>query len=401
MYKINLFQNLKSPQNPQTISIEDYIYYVKNGINQSNVLKGRNHIKGSKRYNFYKRSGLCVTHNFLFSWHKQDSNIISSTGLLYFDMDVDFDISCLDQSKIYIRHKSFGGKGDAIIVRTRGITANNFNESYDSIAESLGIAGRFDTSAKKKSQFTVVSYDPDLYFNPESYVFSASEKVSFKGNMSSSSNLPRNDTFYENSSSRIPYRTTNAGDYVNDNEEYQIFPDGIMTAKINIPRNIQIGNRAKILISIVNQVAALNWALTFDQILERALQINNIMTKEPLLYQQVVGIVKSIWRYKQEGTLKPYNNKMRKVIFNAKSTLSKEDKVSIVNKEVGKIKVSKTKNRIHDVIQVWNKPEKITQKKIAVEATLGLATVKRYWSEFDMLVKDINARVKSNNGSVT
>ena len=70
--------------------------------------------------------------------------------------------------------------------------------------------------------------------------------------------------------------------------------------------------------------------------------------------------------------------------------LTKEDKVSIVNKEVGVMRTKKTKQRIHDAIQSWNKTEKITADKVAQELSLGEATVGRHWREFKILIQDVN-----------
>jgi hypothetical protein len=167
-----------------------------------------------------------------------------------------------------------------------------------------------------------------------------------------------------------------------------VFPEGIGTARIDIPRNISIGSRTRVLMAIMNQVVALNPMQTQEQILNRALVFNSIITKEPLGYEKVIGIVSSIVRYNKEGTLTPINNKIRKVIFNEKSRLSREEKVAIVNKEVGAIRTERTKQRIYNAIEGWNVPDKITAKKIAIVLNLGLSTVKRYWPEFKALVKD-------------
>jgi hypothetical protein len=340
VYQINLFKNLKSPNNPVIITSRDYINYVQNGKDEQQVLTARNNGKGSKLYDSLKQSRFCVTHNFLFKDYKKDCNIISSTGLLYFDIDSDFDFSSIDNSKVYIHHKSFGGNGCAIIVQASGITTSNFKSSYLAIAHDLGISSCIDDNAIKKSQYTVLSYDPNLYYYDNSFVFTAteSEKVSFRSNMLSSSYLPANDTLLKTSNSTLPYRNTNAGDYVESNKEYQVFPEGIGTARIDIPRNISIGSRTRVLMAIMNQVVALNPMQTQEQILNRALVFNSIITKEPLGYEKVIGIVSSIVRYNKEGTLTPINNKIRKVIFNEKSRLSREEKVAIVNKEVGAIR---------------------------------------------------------------
>ena len=389
MYRINLFRNLKSPENPKTISIGDYVEYVRNGINPEQVLTARFYAKGSPLYQRYKEQRPCVTHNFIFDSYKKDTNIVSSTGLLYYDIDQPIDANILDQSKTFIHHKSFGGVGESIIIKAEGITPENFKDNYIAISTELGIKNYIDINAVKKSQYTVLSYDPHLFFNQDSYVFTATEKLSFRGNMYPTPNLPTNDSFLNN----YKYRLTNASEYVDKNKLYEVFAEGISVAKIHIPRNVPVGNRTVVLMAIANQLLSLNTFLTFDHTLEKLLAINNIITNEPLPYKEVWGIAKSIYKYKEEGTLKPIPNKIRKVIFNEDCDLTREEKVTIVNQEVGKMRVDKTKQHIHDAVVQWNKKEKITAKKIAKEIGKGIATVNRYWPEFKILVNEFNVTI--------
>ena len=394
MYKINLYENLRSPKNPKVISIDQYVDFIKNGINETQVLTARCYGKGTKLYDNIKVNRLCVTHNFLFDKHKCDENIISSTGLLYYDVDTAIDIDSLDTSKIFIYHKSLGGVGSSIIIKANGITINNFYESYKSIATELGIADLVDVNAIKKTQSTVISYDPDVFNNLDSYVFTATEKLSFSSNISSflPFYLPRNDSFLNKK-----YRNTNASasDYVTIDKLYEVFPDGILTAKINIPRNIQIGNRTRVLMAIIQQMVSLNPNSTYEETLNRANGINHIFTLYPLADNVVEGIVKSIIKYRDNQTLNPILNKVRKVIFNADCKLSRQEKMDVVNKEVGAMRTQKTKQLIYDTIENWNKPEKITGKKIAEEIDMGIATVNRHLKEFKDLINGYNLKLKN------
>lgn len=397
MYRINFYRNLKSPQKPQTISIDDYINYIQNGFNEGEVLEARLYEKGTPPYDKIKHNRVCVNYNFLFDGHRCNARIKSPTGLIYYDIDKKFNIDSLDKSKVFILHKSFGGAGYVLIVQVSGITVENFEETYFDIAEMLGISQCMDYSSIKKTQSTVLSYDPNLTFNPDSYVFTATEKLSFSGNMSFSSNLPANDNFLHNNVGfKSLFRITNASDFVESDKLYQVFPDGVMTAKIDIPRNIPIGKRHSVLIAITNQIVSLNPHLTPDQALDKVLGVNNIFTNEPLPYNEVLGIVRSICTYKEQKTLKPINNKIRKVIFNVGCNLSKEEKTSIVNKEVGRMRVSKTKQQIHDTVMEWNSNQKITASKVAVMIGRSLPTVNRYWSEFKILAKELNSKLRKN-----
>lgn len=390
MYPINLFRNVKTPQNPQIISIETYVNHIQNGFSQSDVLRARVYGKGSPLYDRIKENQPCVTLNFLFEGQKSDATIASPTGLLYFDIDDTSKLPALDNSKIYIQHASFGGLGKSIIVQASGITKENFKDSYKSIASELGIADCMDINAIKKTQYTVLSYDPNIIFNPNSFVFTATENPSFSSNMYPSQNLTLNDRKITPEQPRIPFRMTNASDFVNPNEDYQVFPEGLETAKIILPKNTPKGMRTKKLMAITHQYVALNPQKDFDSIFQMISGVNVYFTNEPLTEKEVYGIVKSIFKYKEDGTLKPINNKVRKVVFSDKCKLSKEEKVTIVNKEVGKMRVECTKQKIHDAIVNWNHSEKITSERIAIEIGMGIATVGRYWPEFKELAIKVN-----------
>ena len=396
MYKINLFNNLKSPKNPQIISIENYIQFVKEGIDVQKLLAIRLFGKHAQEYIKYKEKRLCVTHNFLFNGIKRNSNIISSTGLLYFDIDTEsFEINSIDKSKVFIFHKSFGGIGSSIIIRAKGITYFNFKESCKFIAKDLGIANYIDINAIKETQFTVLSYDPNLFYNNEAYEYSA-EKVSFSNDMFSSFNSFRNDTNFDENKLISNYRISNASDYVQEENQYEVFPEGIQTALMNIPSKVSIGSRSKVLMAIVNQMVALNKFLSYEKVLDKSLAINNIFTSEPLTYKEVLSIVGSIYRYKNEGTLTLILNKKRKIIFNKNCGYTREDKIAIVNKEVGAMRTAKTKGRIKNAIDEWQMSEKITAKKIARNLNLGIGTVKRYWPEFKNVAQDYNRKLKQS-----
>ena len=328
MYKINLFKNYKTPFNPITINLEQYVDWLTKGHNKEKVITARLYKKGELLYNKEKETSLCVNFNFLFDKYRSDKHIISSTGLLYYDFDsadAITSLSKIDKNKILLLNKSFGGNGYSMVVKANGITKENFNVSYVSIATELGINNLFDASAVKKIQPTVLSFDSDAIYNPDSIVFNAinTEKVSFSSNMSSFLYFPRNDTFFKYNSNS--FRITNASDYVDENNVYQVFSDGISVAKIDIPRNIPVGNRTKTIMAIANQVITINPWINFEEALKRILSFNDIITKERLTYNEIVGIVKRLFKYKAEGTLKPINNKIRNLDENLYNAFVKFD----------------------------------------------------------------------------
>ena len=126
----------------------------------------------------------------------------------------------------------------------------------------------------------------------------------------------------------------------------------------------------------------------------KACNLNKIITDSPLEHHEVVGVVNSVFKYKMNGTLKPINNKNRKVIFNEKSKLTKHEKITISNQEIGKLRTELTKKKIHEAILNWDSKERLTAKSVAKRIQMGVSTVKRYWPEYKELIKHQNQEVK-------
>lgn len=391
MLQLDYFKNVRSPQCEKQITITEYINIIKSGFEVDKIERARQVGKGQV-YDNIKMNRPCVSFNFHFDGYKENKKIIGSTGLLYFDIDgIGMDELCqLDYSKVYIAHKSFGGKGTSIIVKVSGITTDNFKDAYMYIAKQLAIEDIIDMNAVKMVQSTVLSFDASIYINDEAFCFVIKEKVSFREELRKKGGIyPWNDTFLKNNYLG-PLRNTNAGDYVPADLAYKVFPEKIDTAKVVIPRNIREGNRSNVLLAELNNLVFLNPMLTYNQVLERAFQLHQINTNNRLPVSEVEKIAKSIWKYKMDGSLKPINNQPRTVIFNPTCKYSREEKIGIVNAEVGKIKSNKTKLRIQEVIETWDAPEKITIKTVAAKVYLSEVRLKHYWKFFKEKVKEIN-----------
>lgn len=420
MLKLNYFKNVRSPRCLDYITITDYIQKIKSGYEIEKIQEARESGKGQV-YDRIKLNRSCVSFNFLFKDSKENKNIQASTGLLYFDIDgIGLDeLYKLDFTKVYIAHKSFGGKGTSIIVKASGINPDNFKDACLYIAAELGIADVIDMNAMKMVQSTVLSYDPDTYTNDDAYIFSMEEKVSFHRELRRQEGIstknekvsfreelrreegisPMNDTFLKSQYSG-PLRNSNAGDNVPEGLDYKVFPERINTAHVIIPRNIKEGNRTNVLIAQLNNLLALNPSMTYKQVLERAFQLHHINTNNRLNFGEVEKIVKSVWGYKVDGTLKPIYNKPRTVIFHPTCKLSKEEKIGIVNVEVGKIRSNKTKLRIQEAIETWDVQEKITIKAVAVKLDMSEVTVKRYWASFKEQAKRIKLQQRCSKASI-
>jgi hypothetical protein len=192
-------------------------------------------------------------------------------------------------------------------------------------------------------------------------------------------------------------RTSNASEYVTNGELYQVFPEKIKIAQINLPQGIEYSKREKVFYSIGLQYLALNENIKENLLYDYLQSINKAPhVNVPLSTQTITKLVSMIFNRKdKEGELQLIPNKERTIIFNDMYNLTQKEKINIVNKEKGLLKQQRTKQTIYQAIEGWSGSTKITTAGIAESTGLSLRTVKTYWSEFKEYVSDLNKELKS------
>lgn len=194
-------------------------------------------------------------------------------------------------------------------------------------------------------------------------------------------------------------RMTNASDYITNGEAYQVFPNGIKVCQINLPQGIEYSKREKYIYSVGLMCLSLNPDATQNMIYDFLLSItiNKKVMLTELSSVSLGKLIQMIFKEKEKvGTLELIKNKERKIIFDDKYNLSKNDKIEIVNKEMGLLKKQQTTDRIYSAIVDWNQPTKITAELIAKDVGMSLRTVKTYWNLFKEIVKDYNNNLKAS-----
>jgi len=358
----------------------------------------------------------CVSWNFRFDRRRTNENVTCSTGYLYFDIDKEgFTIDRMDKSKIFACWSSLSNIGKSVLVRVSGITSRNFECNYTLIAQDLGIEEIIDLGSKKIVQANVLSYDPGIYINYDSHVYMASEpeqvtlnnkreavalvatslieeeKVQDK-KVSSGTNIreekkkkyirPR-DTFF---------RYSNIDAYV-ENDGFKSYKEGVPVICLYLPATISRGKRRRTLLPYCNDLVFLNPDIEQEEIQDHIMYRNSLRCSPPLEEKEIRYIVNLVFKAKVNGILKPRGEKVRKVLFGSKCGMDKHDKQSYSAKMGQEWKKEDTRQLIYDTIEACT-AKKITAKKIASEAGLGIATVKRYWSELKEFVKSINEERK-------
>jgi hypothetical protein len=410
MNKLNLYNNVSSPSVVKDVSVGDWFSMIK-GSDYSDLIMGAR--SGELDYEKVKSSQMpCVTYNFLYDSYKKDSNIISPTGLIYFDIDdPSFNPDSVDKSKVYAMYRSFGGLGWAIIVKVDGLTKENFAYNYTLIAKNIGAEGFVDINARKASQFSILSFDKDIYVNDNTITFVAEQTkhtpkpfpIHIKsGILRGLGGVAKPNVLCEDMDpTDIPLRFDNLGD-IEFEGDFTANWDGYDWVKCWIPMKKTLSNRNSTLLSYCNNLVWLNPHITKERTIRIMYSVNEIAFVEPLNKKKVLGIVDSIFTYLSEGSLRPLvNNKKRKIVFKKKSDLTADDKRSIVLALCTEKRVKDTREKIYSILENWDfeKYGRVSSLKVYNNFPISKNTVEKYWKEFKGYAGTLNESFES--GSIT
>jgi hypothetical protein len=423
-YSISQYKNVKSPNVDRITSSEQFLFRTKNGDeNLEQILIAREAGKGSEEYNRIKTEVLTTFRfNFMFATSASNANITLPTGLIYIDVD-SIDI-IPNNDYIYAKWKSLSNTGYGLLVKVENLNQLNFKDSYATISKLIGIES--DLNAAKPTQQTVLSFDNDLFLNNNSIVFDCKatsplspsinptnsftnskviklpikqelkeidNKVSYQPILKKEEGrkgIDRDDTCFQKSNYKI--RFNNIDDYFEDDAmEYIVFDEKKSICNPFIPRSIREGTRNKTVFFLLSQYALLN-PLAGIKFLNAIGETINSSGFFLLPKQELNAIVMSVLKKRKEGTLQLFLNQERKIIFNPKAKMNRKEKMQIVNRELGKIKSSKTQNRIYQIIENWDfeNDGDIIQKKVAIKVDTSLTTIKRYWHFFKEFVIEVS-----------
>jgi len=175
---MNKFKNHKFVEN---ISIEEYIRLIKEGFKVPEIEAIRKLTKGDALYVHLKKDRPTIAMHSIYGMGidgtitRDEDCLIGYTNLMYFDIDLpNFEIPEEIYAKAYIIHRSTGGKGWGIIVKVNSINKLTFKPTYAHIGDyELGIP--WDKACNDISRVSFLSYDPDIYINPNAPIFEECE----------------------------------------------------------------------------------------------------------------------------------------------------------------------------------------------------------------------------------
>lgn len=394
----SLFKNIKSPTPIEQIDIYEFIDTVKSpdSYTKSKILKARElKLHGKEQeYNRVKSSIPCYTLNFSFTNRKSNKNIDKATGVIYIDVDNETNID-LSNPLIFASWHSLSGKGRGVLVKVNGLSISNFKDTYKDISKKLGI--KSDIRASKATQYTVLSYDPNIYVNNNSTTWEVEKE--FKNTPNTVTYLKKEKKVTTEMGGKYEVKYDNLEEIDFNGEDYIVFPDEKgMTAKAWIPPIIKIGERNEVLSTLTYQLRALNIEMEFESFRQFIHNINLSRCEEPLPDYEVDKIV---WKIEKTDILQPLLNAPRRVVFNPKSNLTPKEKRAITNKITGANRTKKTIEKLKEFVENWDYKflGKITQKKLTKETGMNKKTIEKYYKHVKEKAIEVNTLILKNKAS--
>lgn len=402
---VSVFKCVKNPKVVGEISITNVLSAIKiGGIYKEIILNARQAGKNTDLYNHLKTTQIAtISPNASFEGRRIAKCLKELTGFMYLDLD-----NCTELKSsplIYSSWLSLSGTGRGILVRIKGVDGNNFKDAYYSVAKELDIEA--DTQCVDITRQVVLSYDPDIYINEESDTYTHKEGTGTREKPQTTNTplkveLKKEKEKKYNSKGGLFQDNTNWNDlhtYDLEGKDYVIFEVKTYFSKGYVPETIPKGRRFLTISAVSQQLTALNLHWSNEDV-GNLLNILNSRCDSPLPKPEMQRIFRDLLNKKESGTLKPYKNFGRYVIFSDK--IPKKEKQSIGGRIGGQIsgsvKVKKTKAKIQECLDSWDLLQgKVTNKAIAECAGIALKTVDKYSKHFKEQKARINKNVKEED----
>jgi hypothetical protein len=391
--QITEYESAKKPNIKSVSSLETILDTIKNGDDKQNLIEAARLVgKNSPIYKTIKTEQLTTFRfNFLFEDSASNTNITAPTGLLYLDAD---DVEKIpDSDYILAKWRSLSNTGYGMLVKVEGLTLDNFKETYNSVSHIIGIDS--DAYARKATQQTILSYDPELYYNPSSITYKCNniENPSHVAIKKKGEHIEGHEVFLNiDVRTDTNIRFDNIDDYFTDDTPFIVFTKKVKICKPYLKPRIEKGQRNSIMFFLLSQYSLLNPSAGESWLIAIANSINDKMYPK-LLPRELNSTVNSVIKGRANKTLELHYNEERRILFNPKVNITLQEKMQIVNTELGHLKILNTLERVNIAIDNWDfeTDGKITQAKLAIKAKRGEKTIQRHWKHFKAHVKKLNA----------
>jgi hypothetical protein len=379
----NTFTNVKNPVVQTLTDIPTILNQIQNNPYKSEIERGRVYGKGHPVYEQIKTSLPTFTPNGCFTKTRKTQSLCRLSGFIYLDIDYPEVPPKTFQSLpwVYSYWKSFGGVGYNLLVSVSGLTIDNFKDYWSSLEGFFNqIDIIIDPHCQDISRQSVISYDPDIYINPNFIPYTTSSgscnstNTFTPTNTSDTLNTEYNPTEYI----KIKYQTTLE---TYDDKDCIVIPDGKDYRNTYLPRIILEGERHKWICNYTSSILFNNPTITKNQLRNNVYKVNRYHCIPPLSEEEMNSLVS--WSFgKHKNNQLKIKTKKKKIWINPEKKLTRNEKRSIIGKETGKLRKVKTTHFLIEVYrQLLIQYPRVTQKLLQHHSNRSLRTIKKYWNE--------------------
>jgi hypothetical protein len=361
------------------------------------VENARSFKKGSFEYQNTKKYKLpAITINFNFSsGYIIGKNVSKPTGYLYIDVDgmteQDFEIN---KTYVCAYWRSLSNKGLTLVVKVDGLTPDNFKIVTEKIAKLLNIP--YDPQAVSVERLTVLSYDPNAYYNDHVEVFPVVELIPSQNSAVKHSSMRTQifrDTIIKDNSligihcnGKIRYNNLDEVAQglnlkYNDQGVHDCGENKIKYHSAFMPKRVKEGNREKTLNLYAKRLIYLNPDLSIETLSKLIHTANMLNLLVPLENKEVREIIEKAF-----NSRKALRTNKTKRFFFQDVTLTPVEKsrkcLDVLNQEKREKTLAK-KNQISELFCNWDchTDGKVTPKKVMDRTGLKKTMVYNYFRD--------------------
>lgn len=335
-----------------------------------------------------------------------DNNFKSFTQLMYFDIDNVQNVH-EEKQRIINQYKDFvslvcispSGAGISIFVQIENeLTKENFNPIWNSIRMNELGDENIDVKANGIARTMFLSYDPDVYFNPDATLAVDFEVVVEQGidpntckisNNNINSHFSSSNTITKNSYHL--YDISYVLNLVNTNTQVEV-DNHIVDVKevpyvdLYIPKIIIEGKRHSTLYTMIHHLFYLNPDLEIDVIYSYVWFVNNVFVRPKLDKHDLLRHFNNVVNQIHSSNIVYVNYRKRRVHFNKNCWyLTPNDKMYLAKKLTGLYKRHHNKQKIVDTIQQLElEGKKITNVAIQQITGMDVKTIRNHRKSLDI-----------------
>ncbi len=351
-----------------------------------------------------------------------DTNFINFSGYIYFDFDISDAVQFKQEFIRKFQHIvslvciSSGGGGISVLVKVNtNLTKDNFNSVWEYIAFEVFVDEPVDTKTKDIGRAWFISSDPDVFIDYENeLVINPADLKEYEDINSipkGTNQCISSHEIYNTPSCTFPYQLLHYQEIKkvivttpidSKNPVVDFHPMDFLEVKC--PKLISDGTKNKFYSSCIHRLVYLNPGIDPSYLYSYIFYTNQYRAEPPMESRSLNRLFEYVYGQTQQDGYSFINHRIKNFHLNKSVTLSREDKITIMNKCNGKVRSNKSILKILEAkAELRSLNQKVTQNKIVEISGLGIQTVKKYyWVEdtcdISTLVDDINCQYSNNTG---